>query len=284
MPNEIESDEPNWAVWIQEEEHVEVARKELERFRLAPDHSDFASGSGRAEKVRQELKDEESKAEKIRTRRDLFVSLEPYGPGQFTCVLIGLCVILAVLTNFGDNFGRANALYFTEMTDLVDRVRWNPVYPELRKGEIWRVITPILLHGSAFHLFFNMWWLFSFGSMIEARKGTGTLATLIIVSAAISNGLQAKYSGPFFLGISGVNYALFGYLWMKGMFHRGSGMGVEQSTVFILMAWFFLCLTPAIPGVANWCHGGGLVIGLAWGIATSPGGFRNLFELLRGTR
>lgn len=284
VPNEIEADDSEWAVWVQEEEHVESAAKHLEHFREAPEHPDFTSGSSRAEKVRQEIRDEETKAKKIHTRRDLFVSLEPYGPGQFTCVLIGLCVLLGFLTNFGDSFGRANSLYFTEMTDLVDRVSWNPQYPELRKGEIWRVVTPILLHGSPFHLFFNMWWLFSFGSMIEARKGTGTLVTLIIVSAAISNGLQAKFSGPFFLGISGVNYALFGYLWMKGMFHRGSGMGVEQSTVLILMAWFFLCLTPAIPGVANWCHGGGLVIGLAWGIISSPSGFRQLVDLLRGPR
>ena len=278
VANEVEADEAEWAIWVEDEEHVEEARSELERFRVEPEHSDYASVSRRAEKARQEIADKEKSAKKIQTRRDLFASLEPYGPGALTCVLIGICVWLAFLTEFGDS-SRADVLYITEFERLSDTIRWRGSLPEVSRGEVWRLITPVLMHGSPLHLFFNMWWLFSFGSMIEARRSSGFLFALIVVSGALSNLMQYKMSSPAFLGFSGVVYALFGYLWMKGRFDRVSGMGVEQITVIILVAWFFICLLPGT-GVANWCHGGGLVIGMLWGMMTSPGGLKNIGELL----
>jgi len=36
----------------------------------------------------------------------------------------------------------------------------------------------------------------------------------------------------------------------------------------MMMIWFFACWF-AIPGIANYAHTGGLVVGMAWGIAAS---------------
>ena len=83
--------------------------------------------------------------------------------------------------------------------------------PEVRHGEIWRLFTPILMHGDFLHIFFNMLWLRDLGSMIEGRQGTWLFALQVLVFALISNMVQYILSGPSFLGMSGVVYGLFGY-------------------------------------------------------------------------
>ena len=54
-------------------------------------------------------------------------------------------------------------------------------------GEVWRLVTPIFMHGNILHIFFNMWWLSAFGTMIEVRRGTLRLAGLVLIAAIISN-------------------------------------------------------------------------------------------------
>jgi len=40
--------------------------------------------------------------------------------------------------------------------------------------------------------------------------------------------------------------------------------------------WFFLCLTGWVGSVANWAHGAGLALGMAWGWITAKLALRNL--------
>jgi len=72
---------------------------------------------------------------------------------------------------------------------------------------------------------------------------------------------------PLFGGMSGVLYGLFGYAWMKSRFEPGLGLWVDQGTVVILIAWFFLCMTGLVGPIANAAHAGGLVSGLVIGVA-----------------
>ena len=70
--------------------------------------------------------------------------------------------------------------------------------------------------------------------------------------------------------MSGVVYALFGYVWIKSKFDPGDGLFIDQSTAIILLAWFFLCFTMPVGtlsggGVANFAHAGGLISGALWG-------------------
>src|SRR5690606_41959488 len=57
--------------------------------------------------------------------------------------------------------------------------------------------------------------LYSFGTRIEARYGSWIMALLAAVLAVLSNSAQAYASGPAFLGMSGVVYGLFGFMWMR---------------------------------------------------------------------
>ena len=65
--------------------------------------------------------------------------------------------------------------------------------------------------------------------------------------------------------MSGVNYGLFGYIWMKGKFDPGDGLELNPTTITILLAWFVICFTGVFGNIANGAHAGGLAVGAAWG-------------------
>jgi membrane associated rhomboid family serine protease len=139
------------------------------------------------------------------------------------------------------------------------------VLPEVRRGELWRLITPIFIHFSWMHILFNMLWLKDLGSMIEARQGSGFLTIMVLVTAIASNLAQFLAVGPDFGGMSGVVYALMGYIWIRGKLDPGSGLFLHPSTVMMMIIWFFVCWTGAVGHVANFAHAGGLLAGMAWG-------------------
>jgi GlpG protein len=144
----------------------------------------------------------------------------------------------------------------------------NPTLPEIRHGEVWRLITPIFIHFGPMHLLFNLWCLYNLGGVVEIQRGWFRVAALVLVSALISNLAQLLFKGPGFGGMSGVVYALLGYAWMKSRFDPSAGIYIAPDTVMILVGWLFLCMTPLMPiNVANHAHVGGLVVGLIVGIA-----------------
>jgi GlpG protein len=65
--------------------------------------------------------------------------------------------------------------------------------------------------------------------------------------------------------MSGVNYALFGYIWMRGKLDPGSGFGVSPQTAMWMLVWFVLCWTGFVGPIANWNHAGGLAAGVGLG-------------------
>src|SRR5690606_31125082 len=155
------------------------------------------------------------------------------------------------------------------------------------------LVTPIFLHFGWMHLIFNMLMLHAMGRRIEPRYGTWRTALLVLMIAILSNVAQYLLEGtaladgvflrnPNFGGMSGVVYGLFGFAWMKSLFDPQAGITVEGPTVFILLAWLFLCMAAAIPSaspllsgvprVANTAHFVGLAVGM--GASLLPLAFR----------
>ena len=255
-----------WGIWINDEDKVEQANSLLTAFRADPKNERYGTEAQRAARLR--AKEEEAQAayrKRLRNRRHLFRPLTGYGFGPLTFVLIAISVAVAIFSKLGEEERPIMSLFISNFTDT-----WNPTMPEIRHGELWRLITPIFIHFGFPHILFNMWALRDFGSMIEARQSSLHLAILVAVFAVCSNFGQVYFShAPNFGGMSGVIYGLLGYVWIRGKFDPGSGLFLHPTNVTMMIVWFFACLFRFIPNVANWAHGVGLVMGMAWGYLSS---------------
>src|SRR5262249_30186577 len=149
-----------------------------------------------------------------------------YGFGPLTFALITISVIVFFLSRFGYEPQRVMVLAMTNYSlDDAATVTWDNSLPEIRHGEVWRLITPIFIHFGVLHIVFNMLWLRDLGSMIEGRQSSTYLVLLVVVIAAGSNLGQFYFGhGPAFGGMSGVVYGLLGYIWLRGKFDPASGL------------------------------------------------------------
>jgi GlpG protein len=64
--------------------------------------------------------------------------------------------------------------------------------------------------------------------------------------------------------MSGINYALFGYAWIKGKYQPHLGIGVAPQTVTVMLFWLVLCMTGLVGDIANVAHVVGLIGGAAF--------------------
>lgn len=135
----------------------------------------------------------------------------------------------------------------------------------LERAELWRWITPILLHFSLTHLVFNLAWWWLLGAKIERYKNSGFLLQLVLSSAVISNGLQLALAGPNFGGLSGVVYALVGYCYLSDGLSGRQRYQLGHGLFVFMLLWLLLGFMDILwVDMANWAHLGGLVCGLLW--------------------
>ncbi|WP_157618839.1 rhomboid family intramembrane serine protease, partial [Vibrio sp. HI00D65] len=71
-------------------------------------------------------------------------------------------------------------------------------------------------HFSIMHIAFNILWWWQLGGDIEKKLGGLKLLQIFAVSSALSGAGQYWVEGANFGGLSGVVYALVGYLWVVG--------------------------------------------------------------------
>ncbi|MDW8310121.1 MAG: rhomboid family intramembrane serine protease, partial [Verrucomicrobiales bacterium] len=186
-----------------------------------------------------------------RRARRLLPEFGAFGAGPLTFVLMAVCVAVALVSYVSRDLGVREHLLL-----------W---LPAVFQGEVWRLVTPIFVHFGILHLLFNLLWLFQLGSMIERRLGTGTLAAVVLGTAALSNLAQYFASGPNFGGMSGVVYALAGYVWMRGKHDPNADVYLDPQSIQWLLIWLVLCFTGLLGPVANTAHVVGLISGAAWG-------------------
>jgi GlpG protein len=173
-----------------------------------------------------------------------------------------ISVLVTALVSIGKKPELADWLFIGKGEEVVFG---RPFFTVLH-GQVWRLVTPVFLHLSPIHLLFNMWWLFDLGSLIERRFGPWRFLVLVLFFAIISNTCQYAFAGsPFFGGMSGVIYALFGYVWLRGRLDPNLGFFVPTSAAMILLVWLALGFTGSLGAVANVAHLSGLVSGVVMG-------------------
>jgi GlpG protein len=252
-----------WAVWVMEEDKLQRAEELLRAYLQNPAHAQYTTLAREAEGKRaQEDKAQEAYEKRVRTRRHLFRPLTAYGFGPVTFVLIAASVLVFFLSGFSEHPEQVSRLF-------ISLFKKSENLPEVRSGQFWRLFTPMFIHFGVVHILFNMLWLRDLGSMIEARQNSLVFIALVLVIAALSNLAQYYANGPFFGGMSGVVYGLFGYVWIRGRLDPASGLFVNPTTVSMMLIWLVLCFMDIIPHVANYAHFAGLAVGAAWGYLSS---------------
>jgi membrane associated rhomboid family serine protease len=90
-------------------------------------------------------------------------------------------------------------------------MRWGALVPYevFRRGEVWRLLTYMFLHGGPFHLFFNLLALWMFGVEIEQLWGTRRFVVFYL-AGGVCSGLLSVFMAPgvFVIGASGAVLAV----------------------------------------------------------------------------
>jgi len=139
------------------------------------------------------------------------------------------------------------------------------------RAEPWRLFTSCLLHGSWFHLAFNLVWTLRFGALLEPILGTAWMVALYLFLGVGPIAAQWTVAGPA-IGLSGVGYGLFGLLLALDRWDPRYGGVMTRKTAELFGLWFVFCIVATIfdwMPVANTAHGAGVVLGLGigWSIA-----------------
>ena len=142
----------------------------------------------------------------------------------------------------------------------------------IREGQLWRLITPALLHGGFTHIVFNMYALLSFGQSLERHFGHGRFLLLYLLGAFAGNVMSFLMTNANSLGASTAIFALVG---AEGVFllkNRQLFAGQFRSAIgnIIFIVFINLFVIGSLPNIDNWGHIGGLVGGLMFSWFASP--------------
>ena len=149
--------------------------------------------------------------------------------------------------------------------------KWFALNPITFLWKPWQLVTYMFMHGSLGHLFFNMYTLFIFGSVLENVWGTKKFLTFYFVTgigaALVNIGVQ-YLTGSFALTV-GASGAIYGILMGYAMLYPDSVLTLLFPPVSLKAKWFVLIFAgielllgisnnPA-DNVAHFAHLGGLV-------------------------
>lgn len=255
--NVVQSDK-EFVVVLNEDAHIDRAKIIAEDFLANPTHPKYQQAAWDSGKN---------------------VQLAPSGSGfsmgniiadavkaPFTSVVFILCVAVYGLSLLGMFAPIAQHLLMQPFSVLAQNQEW------------WRLLGPAFIHFSALHIIFNLLWWAMLGAKIERTLGMSMLLIVFIVSATISNAAQAIFSEPvqgnlyLFGGLSGVVYAVMGFVWWLGWLRPGWGLSLPNSIVGFMLVWLVLGYADILwVSMANAAHTAGLISGCLLAAALSLG-------------
>lgn len=235
-----------FALWLIHSEDQVEAEAELKQFLTEPNHPKYQASSWDMAETRQN---------KFHYQTPSFMSLLKAKAGVATLSIMLICSVIFILQQLGWGEAIFASLHFPAL----DGQQW----------QIWRWFTHALLHFSALHIIFNLLWWWQLGGDIEKRLGSVKLIEIFLISAAVSGTGQYWVEGANFGGLSGVVYALVGYLWMLTWKRPELGLIIQRPIVGFMLVWLILGFFQPFLAIANMAHLTGLVSGIVLGLVDS---------------
>ncbi|QEG01156.1 Rhomboid protease GlpG [Stieleria maiorica] len=287
-------------LWIRDESHVPRAKQELEAFLQSPTDEKYRVGE-EADRIRKQRQSDEKRKKRLQQK------VNPKSPATGSGGLMGVpirqqtipvviaMVILSVIASFSTGFGQPKPsqvpgelsteetiFYGLSFVDWRDYVISKDPLASIKKGQVWRLVTPLFLHGDTYHLAFNMLGIFFLGSAIERLQGSWFMAFLLLASGifgglvqiwlppeeALPELFRGLAGSPFSIGASGAVYGLFGYLWIRPALSPSYPVRMMPSNVAIMLGWLVFCIF-FVERIANGAHLGGLIAGVVIAVVVS---------------
>jgi rhomboid protease GluP len=178
-----------------------------------------------------------------------------------TWILIGLCVLI-----YAVQYGTLSLLGYDLPATLGAKVN-----DLIIQGQLWRLVTPIFLHGSLIHIGFNMYALFVIGPGLEQHYGHWKYLLLFML-AGVAGNLVSFWMSP--ADSYGASTSIFGLVAAEGVFVFQNRFMFGGRTRSILTNLFIIVAVNLVlglsPGIDNWGHLGGLMGGLAFSWLGGP--------------
>ena len=140
------------------------------------------------------------------------------------------------------------------------------------RGEYYRFLTSMFLHGGLLHILFNAWALYALGPEAERIYGTARFLAIYFI-AGLAGGVASYAFSPYpAVGASGAIFGLIGglaafYYVSRGLLGEVSRQQLGSLITVIMINLFIGFSSPVIDNTA---HIGGLMGGAAIGVLLAP--------------
>lgn len=284
----------SYTIWVKDESRVGQAREALAEFQKAPNDPRYEVSQEAAKRRAEAIAENQRRLKNLQAPK--LGSLPGSSAGDRPVIIIGV-IIACVIAGFATNMGRPR-IKLVEESRIVDNQQVRAIkeipttefkifhamkfisvadaqqsrdpFASIRKGEVWRLLTPALLHYGMVHLAMNMLGLFVLGGAIERSQGRWIISLLLVVTALAGTVVQAVWpesngGGPNAVGASGAAYGLLGYIWIRPFYHDDLPISLPPSALILALMFLLLGVASVIPAIANGAHVGGLVAGMIMG-------------------
>jgi membrane associated rhomboid family serine protease len=167
-------------------------------------------------------------------------------------IILGLCVLVYLLSLVAPGF----VYSFLALN------------PRLLEDRPWTLITHMFVHASFDHLFWNMLFLFFFGTELERRVGEGRFIIIYFLSGVVAALAQIFVFPGVLVGASGALYGVLGCLALIAPEIRVLVFFVIPLSIrwaVVLFALIDLLMMGSADSIAHLAHISGLFVGLAFG-------------------
>jgi membrane associated rhomboid family serine protease len=143
--------------------------------------------------------------------------------------------------------------------------KWGaPSADDIWNGALWGLFTSNFLHVEFWHLVFNLSWMWFLGKKIEWESRVVKYLLITLSAAFITSIYQLAFSETTGIGLSGIIYAYFGFIFIMARYDRSYQGYLTRKTTIIFLAWLVLCVVLTYAGGVN-IGNAGHISGLMWG-------------------
>ncbi|HBC85493.1 MAG TPA: hypothetical protein DCZ94_00925 [Lentisphaeria bacterium] len=187
---------------------------------------------------------------------------------RHSSVSVVMLLVIANVVTYLYQVTTVQTLYGVQVSEVTNSL--SLVATDVRKGEIYRLFTYMFLHGGFFHIFFNMWGLYLFGSLVEQRIGAARFFNLYFISGLCGAGLWMLFNWNNDIPCVGASGAILGITLAAAMFYPDMmimllippiPMKMKTFAVVFSVVSILLLITGDNSGIAHLVHLGGFIGG-----------------------